>query len=152
MAALNAPAFTSVNIPVGSLAKGATISQRATVAIPASGAGTALNDTIGFLILPRGATLIDMDFEVEQLETGGPTLTLDLGYAGATQQFAAAYAGANAATSAAVGANKFKPLPSTFVQFTADTPIFATIHAAATTKKAGNMSVLVQYTMDGLAS
>lgn len=155
MATLNAANYaTTNNAPVGALCKGAEVVNYAVIAVPASGAGTALNDTLGFLTIPRGAILTGLDLAADQLETSGsPTLTIDLGYAGSTQAFAAAWAGTSAAVTAAVSPNKITLAAGLIgFQFTADTQIFATIHAAATTKKAGNLALVVRYSMGGLPS
>lgn len=160
MAALNSALFTAqasgaAAIQSGALSKGASVTVRATVAVPASGAGTALNDTLGMFYLPKGATPQKMVLEAEQLDSNAaPSVTIDVGSVAASQAYIAAWAGAgNVTTSAAVGPAKVVPLPQKMgIQLTVDTPIIATIHAAAATKAAGNLSLVCDYTMDGLSS
>lgn len=152
MANLNSSLVTGTpNYPSGALCKGALVAQRATVALGTSGTGTNLNDTITMLTLPRGATPVEMYLEADQLDSNGaPTLTLDLGTAASPQAYLAAYAGASAASSAAGLVNVGRVNPGALAQVTVDTTLIVTIHAAAATKKAGNLSVLVTYTIDGL--
>lgn len=157
MAALNSTLYAgqvagTIGIPAGVMAKGTPVFQQCVIAVPNTGAGTALNDTLGLFVIPRGATLRAFTLQTDRLDTGGPTLTIDAGYAGSTQALGAAWAGA--ATALVQGQPNVMRAPTTAlgVQFTADTPIFATVHAAATTKAAGNLVANVEYTMDGLAS
>lgn len=157
MAALNSTQYASQpNIPAGPLAKGALVAQTAVIAVPSSGAGTALNDTLGFFTAPRGATLRSLNLIADQLDSGGnsASLTIDVGYAGAAQAFIAAWAGASGAVTPKTTTPNVMALDPSLIgfQFTADTPLFATIHAAANTKAAGNLALRAEYTMDGLPS
>lgn len=142
-------------IPSGPLCAGALVAQRCVIAVPATGNGTALNDTLGLFVVPKGAIIHSFDLMADQLDSGGsPLLTLDAGWTGAAQALIAAWAGASGATSAAVSPNAIKlPLSATDTigyQFLADTPIFVTVHAAAATKKAGNLAATIVYEMGGL--
>lgn len=144
--------------PVGALSKGALVCQRATVAVPNTGTGTNLNDTITFFTLPRGATPQEIVLESDQLDSNGaPTLTLDLGSAATPQAYVAAWAGASVAVASnAVGPDRIIVRPGNLAALgaplAADTTLIVTIHAAAATKAAGNLSLRVNYTIDGLAS
>lgn len=152
MAALNSSLYTSQlagksALLSGSLTKGSLIGIHATIAVPSSGAGTALNDTLGLFMVPKGAILKEFILDFDQLESNSsPTLTLDVGDAAlATRIMSAGVAGKLAGT--------LRQLPSALgYQFLADTAIFATIHAAASTKAAGNLAASLKYTMGGLAS
>ena len=111
----------------------------------------ALNDVINFFYLPAGATVRSAKLTVSTaLDTNGsPTLTIDVGYAGHTADFfSQSLVGSNAShvDSAPVFATTYD------VQMTADTLIFATVHAAGATKAAGTIRLDVTYTVDGLAS
>lgn len=126
---------------------------QSSVAIPVTGTGTALNDTIALARLPKGAVLRSMTLKTSQLESGGPTLTIDLGTPASAQLYVAAWAGASGAAGTAVSPNVVDcAIGQLGVQLTADTDIIATIHAAATTKVAGTMVLTVLYDVEGLAS
>lgn len=163
MAALNSTLYAGqtqtaegkLPIPTGGSFAGSLVGQRCVIAVPATGNGTALNDTLGLFVVPRGAIIHSFDLKADQLDSGGsPSLTLDAGWAGTPQALVAAWAGASGATSAAVSPNSISvPLSATDTigyQFTADTPIFVTVHAAAATKKAGNLAAAIVYEIGGL--
>lgn len=160
MAALNSTIYTNQTsgsarspIPLGGSFAGSLIVQQVTIAVPNTGAGTALNDTLGLFVLPRGAILRGFNLKTDRLDTNGsPLLTLDAGYLGTTQAFVAAWAGA--ATALIAGApNAVEMATAGFgYQPTADTPIFVTVHAAAATKAAGNLVATMSYELGGLAS
>ena len=110
----------------------------------------ALNDTINFFYLPAGATIRSaiLRASVPLDSNGSPTLTIDVGWTGtAAGLFSASLAG-----SAANGNDSIPVYAGLGTQFTADTLIFATVHAAGATKVAGALLLTVEYTVDGLAS
>lgn len=127
---------------------------QAVIAVPATGAGTALNDTLGLFVLPKGATPHLFSLDADQLDSNGsPTLTIDVGVTGSAQSIVAAWAGASGAVTGAVSPNRVTAKTAWIgLQLTADTPIFATVHAAAATKAAGNLIATCYYTVDGVAS
>lgn len=111
----------------------------------------ATSDIINFFYLPAGATIRSarIDTSVALDSNGSPTLTIDVGYASHTADFfSQSLVGSNATHS--------DPNPvfaTTYdVQLTADTLIFATVHAAGATKVAGTVRLAIEYTVDGLAS
>jgi hypothetical protein len=111
----------------------------------------ALNDIVNFFYLPAGATIRSAKLTVSAAldSNGSPTLTIDAGYSGHTADFfSASLVGSNAShvDSGPVFATTYD------VQLTADTLIFATVHAAGATKVAGTIRLDVTYTVDGLAS
>ena len=111
----------------------------------------ALNDTINFFYLPAGATVHSarLDTSVALDSNGSPTLTIDCGYASHTADFfSQSLVGSNATHT------DVEPVFATTydVQLTADTLIFATVHAAGATKVAGTIRCIIEYTVDGLAS
>lgn len=55
------------------------VGHRFTAAIPATGDGTALNDIIEMAQIPAGCRVLDMILDSTDLDTGGPTITLDVG-------------------------------------------------------------------------
>lgn len=154
MAALNAANYSAdYNIPVGSLTKGSMVLRQAVIAIPATGAGTALNDTLGAFTVPKGAILRSLILRADRLDTNGsPLLTIDLGDASDAQKYVAAWAGASGVVTAVSPNTVSMKIANYGAQFLADTPIFATIHAAAATKAAGTLVITVEYEMGGLAS
>lgn len=139
--------------PSHGLANNAKVLQ-ASVAIPATGTGTALNDTIALCRLPKGAIPRSISLKTSQLDSNGsPLLTIDLGTPASAQLFVAAWAGASGAAGAAVSPNTVDAANAQLgVQLTVDTDIIATIHAAAATKAAGTMVCTVFYDVEGLAS
>lgn len=152
MAALNSALYTSqaagkTQLLTGSLAKGALVGVHATIAVPSTGAGTALNDTLGLFYVPRGAILKEFILDFDQLDSNAsPLLTFDVGDAAlATRIMSAGVAGKVAGS--------LRQLPSALgYQFLADTAIFLTIHAAAGTKAAGNLAASMKYSIGGTAS
>lgn len=152
MAALNSSLYTDQvsglkPLPVGPLAAGALVGVHASIAVPSSGAGTALGDTLGFFIAPKGAILKEFVLDFDQLDSNAtPLLTFDVGDAAlATRIMSAGVAGKVAGS--------LRQLASAIgYQFLADTPIFATVHAAAASKAAGNLAASFIYSMGGLAS
>lgn len=66
------------SIPYPSQA-GEVVSKRYTVAVGATGAGSALNDIIELAQIPAGCRVVDMILDSTDLDTGGPTITLDVG-------------------------------------------------------------------------
>lgn len=165
MAALNSTLYTKqtqtgsgkLPLPVGPLCAGALVAQRALIAVPATGAGTALNDTLGLFVVPKGAIMHSFKLSTDQLDSNGsPALTIDVGVSGGAADIISAWAGASGASSVALSPDTISvPLAAVKTvgyQFLADTPIFATIHAAAGTKKAGNLYAEIVYEMGGVAS
>lgn len=156
MAALNSTLYTGQ--VAGKLPKpGPGIAMRrevqAIVAIPATGTGTALNDTIGLFVLPKNARLLGFRLQTDRLDTNGsPLLTLDVGYTASTQAWVAAWAGASAAVTA-LSPNSVTPVIGALgYQPTVDTPIFVTVHAAAATKAAGTLVANMTFDFPGVAS
>jgi hypothetical protein len=108
-------------------------------------------DIINFFYLPAGATIrrARIDTSVALDSNGSPTLTIDVGYASHTADFySQSLVGSNATHS------DINPVFATTydVQLTADTLVFATVHAAGATKVAGTVRLEIGYTVDGLAS
>lgn len=152
MAALNSTTYTkqangSKPIPGYPQAAGVVFAQQVTIAVPSTGAGTALNDTLGLFYVPKGAVIVDFRLDVDDLDSNGsPTLTYDVGDSGSAVRIMSASVAGQAAgrqncLNAALG-----------YQFTADTAVFATVHAAAATKAAGNLTATIEYTMPGQAT
>ncbi|HEY2481584.1 MAG TPA: hypothetical protein VGI30_05235 [Caulobacteraceae bacterium] len=111
----------------------------------------ALNDIVNFFYLPAGATVRAVKLIASTpLDTNGaPTLTIDVGYAGHTADFLSQ----SLAGSSATGVDSVDVFATAYdVQLAADTLVFATIHAAGTTKVAGKLRLEITYTVDGLAS
>lgn len=110
----------------------------------------ALNDTVNFFYLPTGATIRSAILRASTpLDTNvSPTLTVDVGWSGtAAGLFSASLVG-----SAANGNDSVPVYAAIGTQFSADTLIYATVHAAGATKAAGSLLLTVEYTVDGLPS
>jgi hypothetical protein len=106
----------------------------------------ALNDVLRFGYLPRGATIVDAKLICDDLDSAGPTITINIGDAAVPARiFAASVAGGT-------GAVDNHPVNSALgFQYTAKTLIQGVIAAAATTKVAGNVTLVILFTMDGQA-
>lgn len=152
MASLNSTTYTNQAaskspIPGGPAASGALVVQQVTIAVPNTGAGTALNDTVGLFYVPKGAILRDFRFESDDLDSNGsPTITWDVGDSGSASRIIAI------STISQAGGRDYAARTALGYQFTADTAIFATVHAAGATKAAGNIIATIEYDMGGVAS
>lgn len=105
----------------------------------------ALNDTIQFGMLPKDARIVEAALISDQLDSG-TTITFDVGDALlATRIFSAAVVGRTAGGSTN---NNFQVAAIAYL-FPAKTMIFGTVHAAATTKVAGNITLVLKYEMNG---
>ena len=124
--------------------------QKQESAVVALTTALALNDVINFFYLPMGATIRGASLRASTpLDTNGsPTLTIDVGYTGST----AAIYSQSLAGSSATGSDGNPLFAELDVQLTADTLIFATVHAAGATKAAGSLRLKIDYTVDGLVS
>lgn len=112
--------------------------------------GLALNDTVNFFYLPAGATIRGATLRASTpLDSNvSPTLTIDVGWAASTAGlFSQSLAGSS--TTGMDGTPVFAAINT---QMTADTLIFATVHAAGATKVAGSLLLKIDYTVDGLPS
>lgn len=105
-------------------------------------AAPSTSDTLQFFYLPAGARILSATLESTDMDTGGPTLTLNVGDAGsATRLFSAstvAQAGTAAAATAVTGLHH---------QYTSKTLITGTAQANATTGAAGTVTLSVLYTV-----
>lgn len=103
----------------------------------------ALNDTLNFGYMPKGATLRDAVLFSDDIDTGGPTVTFDIGDAAVPARiFAASVAGQAAVR------DRNPVAASIGFQYLADTPITGLIKAAATTPAAGSVRLTLYYTQD----
>lgn len=107
------------------------------------GAAPATTDTLQFFYLPAGARVLSATLEATDMDTGGPTLTLNIGDAGsATRLFSAstvAQAG-TAAAATAVGGLGYK--------YTSKTLVTGVAQANATTPAAGSVYLTVLYVVE----
>lgn len=103
----------------------------------------ALNDVLNFGYLPKDAVIEDMELIPDDLDTGGPTIAIDIGDAGsATRYF-------SAATGAGTGVRNKMLQAAMGYQLADRTLIVGAIHAAATTPAAGNITLQVYYKLPG---
>lgn len=108
----------------------------------------ALNDTIGFFVLPKGAVFQDAKLASSDIDTGSAAITIDVGDAtnGAASIFSQSLSGQ-------AGVPDNNPVKTAYgMQYLADTPIFGTIHVAAATAASGTITLIVEYTIEGLPS
>ncbi len=115
----------------------------------------ALNDTINVGYLPRNAVVVAAVIKSSnQLDTGGsPTMTLDLGVTGATQQFKAAITSVGrSSANAGVTADASLVGPGYLYKNTtgAKLAVLVTVHAAAATPAAGALEVDIEYYVEDL--
>lgn len=104
-------------------------------------------DTLNFFTLPRGSRIVSAVLEATDMDTGGPTLTLNIGDAGSASRLFSGSTVAQAGTAAtATAATAFG------YQYTADTVITGTAAVNATTGAAGSVYLTVLYVVEGLAS
>lgn len=113
----------------------------------ACAAAPATTDTINFGYLPKNSRVLAMTLEATDMDTGGPTLTLNVGDAGsATRYFSAstvAQAGTAAVASAVAGLGFLN---------TDRTLIVGTAGTNATTGAAGTIYLTVFYTVEDAAT
>lgn len=115
----------------------------ATVAVTTA---LAAADVLQFFNVPKNATLVDLALFADDLDSGGPTITLNVGDdAGATSLY-------NASAIGGTGGVDRSPVRTALGKvYAQDTLVFGTVQAAATAKVAGNVSLLMLYTLDGNA-
>lgn len=108
----------------------------------------ALNDTINFGYMPKGGRVVFRTLEATDMDTGGPTLTFDVGDAGDTDRlFAAATVGQAAANSPQLSGVVVNPAGNGY-KYTADTLITGLCKAAATTPAAGTLVLSIFYVQE----
>lgn len=113
------------------------------------GAALTTADTFNFFNLPPNARVHNAILKCSDMDTGGPTLTLNVGDAGAAQRyFAASTAGGTGtvdATMAAAG-RFFKTAAG------AKTAIIGSVQANPTTGAAGTIELTIQYVVEDSAT
>jgi hypothetical protein len=121
----------------------------ATVALPAT---AGLNDVINFGYLPANAVVVGAILKAQsQLDSGGPTLTLDLGITGTAQLWKAAITTVGRAAS--VTGDSTIATTGVLYKNTSGKKVLVigTIHAAATAPVAGNLEVDIEYYVEDAA-
>lgn len=109
----------------------------------------ALNDTINFGYMPKGSRVIDRFLEATDMDSGGPTLTFDVGDAGDTDRlFAAATVGQAAANSPQRGPGSIINPAGNGYKYTSNTLITGLCKAAATTPAAGTLVLTILYVQE----
>lgn len=126
------------------------VAVKATYAVPASGDGTAADDIIQMVKVPKGATILDVTLTSEDLDSNGtPTIVLDVGDGDDPDRFIdgsnVAQAGGVARLGSGVAAAATDGL---FYTYTAEDTIDVKVVTAAATKAAGNITLAVLYTME----
>jgi hypothetical protein len=105
-------------------------------------AAPATTDTINFGYMPANARVVDAYVSPSDMDTGGPTLTLNVGDAGsATRLFSAAPAGAGATT-------KLSQQSAFGYKYAAKTLVTGVAQANATTPAAGTIELAIIYFID----
>lgn len=145
MATYTSPAVAG-NQPIASPA-GYADNVKVARAVVTCAASPATTDTMQFFYLPAGARVHLAVLEATDMDTGGPTLTLNIGDAGAAARlFAASTVGQAGTVSTAIATT------GADYQYTAKTLITGTAAANATTGAAGSVTLTVFYTIEGAAS
>lgn len=145
--------MTEFNKPVGhppiagpGLARSVKIAYVGPILLPNT---LAAADTVDLFTLPPGSKLIGAQILSEALDSasaGNQTLTFDMGDTvnGTASIMSASKVGQNGGSDLAMLAK------ATGFVYVVDTPIILTVHTAAATKAAGNISAFVEYLSDGL--
>lgn len=116
---------------------------RSVVALTAAAVTT---DTINFGYMPPGARLVGGYLKSDDLDTGGPTITINVGDAGsATRLF-------NASTVAQAGTTAQLTSTAYDYQYTTKTLITGALAANATTPAAGNLTLVLLYVVEDSAT
>lgn len=123
---------------------------KATYAHPTSGDGSAAGDVIQMVKVARGTTVLDVILTCEDLDSNGsPTISLDVGDGGDADRY---IDGSNIGTTGGVHRIGQGVAAATadglFYTYTEDDTIDVTIAAAAATKVAGNITLVVLCTME----
>lgn len=105
-------------------------------------AAPATTDTIQFFYLPAGARIVGATLEGTDMDTGGPTLTLNVGDAGSAARLFSASTVAQAGTASSAVATTGQGYT-----YTAKTLITGVAQANATTPAAGTLYLTVLYTV-----
>lgn len=103
----------------------------------------ALNDILNFGFMPKDAVIEDAELISDDLDTGGPTITIDVGDAlSGTRLFSA--------STVAQAGTRGKCLQTAMgYQYPARTAVTGLIKAAATTPAAGNLTLIIYYKLPG---
>lgn len=121
---------------------------RFTIPIPAT---FAINDTLQFGIVPAGFRIHGAVLLATDMDTGGPTVTIDVGDGG----FGATVADPDRifAASTVAGTGTYTDLPAATCmdfKYLADTMITGLIKAAATTPAAGTLTLILSGVIEGI--
>jgi hypothetical protein len=104
-------------------------------------------DTANFFVVPKGFRVLYAQLAATDMDTGGPTLTINVGDSGsAARLFSASAVGGTGTTSVAMVA------ASVGFLYTADTTITAVAQANATTPAAGSITLTLIGRYEGTAS
>lgn len=113
-------------------------------AVVTCAAAPATTDTLNFFYMPPNARVVDAYLYPTDMDTGGPTLTLNIGDAALqTRLFSAAPAGAGAVTKLSQAGAFGYQYPST-----GKTLVTGVAQANATTPAAGSVELVVVYYVD----
>lgn len=118
--------------------------------VPATGDGTAAGDVIQMVKVPKGAVILTVDLACTDLDTGGPTGSMDVGDGGDVDRFidgtTIMQAGGIARLGSGVAAADIDGALG--YTYTADDTIDVLVVAAATTKAAGVLVLAVTYALE----
>lgn len=103
----------------------------------------AINDVLQFGFMPQDAVIEDAELIADDIDTGGPTVTIDVGDAvSGTRLFSASTAGQ--------AGTRQKCLQTALgYQYPSRTAVTGLIKAAATTPAAGNLTLIIWYKLPG---
>lgn len=140
MATYNSSNITNSTGVAGGGAYGSVLSAHATVTCTAA---PSTADTLNFFDLPAGARVLLAVLEATDMDTGGPTLTLNIGDADSAARLFSASTVAQAGTlssAIATGGAGYK--------YTSKTRITGVAQANATTPAAGSVTLTVFYVVE----
>jgi hypothetical protein len=144
MATYNSDMIAQNNVRVGPHVGISTMSFFATVSCTAA---ISTSDTANFFVVPKGFRVMYALLYATDMDTGGPTLTINIGDSGdADRIFAASAVGGTGTLSTAMAVTAAGYL------YTADTTITGIANANATTPAAGTITLCLIGRFEGTAS
>lgn len=118
--------------------------------VPATGDGTAAGDVIQMVKVPKGAVILSVDLACTDLDTGGPTGSMDVGDGDDVDRFIDGTTIMQAGGIARLGSGVVAADIDGALGYTypADDTIDVLVVAAATTKAAGVLVLAVTYALE----
>lgn len=110
-------------------------------------AAPSTSDTINFFYLPPNARIISAVLKATDMDTGGPTLTINVGDSGAAARYFSASIAAQAGT-----VDRAMAVAGQFYKTTGKTLVTGVAQANATTPAAGTLELAITYVVEDSAT